>query len=293
MSNCRQGKAGLHPLDELVQLLRLQRVDASLFRGGSCSRSLPFVFGGQVAAQALAAAYTTVPLERRVHSLHSYFLAAGDPSQPLDFRVETTREGRSFSVRQVVVTQEGPPIYSAMLSFHRDEQGLAHGESMPSAPEPEQLPRLDHWLREHVDSLPRWWHGPMAIDLRYVLEPPHVLTRPRPRGPYQRLWMRSDGQLPADPRVHDCVFTFASDLTLLDPVLLGHDLSWYTGRVRAASLDHTIWFHRPSVMDAWVLYDQSSPSAFGAVGLAIGHAFSRAGDLLATVSQQGLVRVQD
>jgi acyl-CoA thioesterase-2 len=279
------------PLDELVQLLRLDQVHDDRWQGGSCSRSLPFVFGGQVAAQSLSAAYHTVEMDRRVHSLHCYFLAAGDPQEPLTFSVDRVRDGRSFTVRRVTVTQSRGTVFVAMASFQGDEGGLDHGLAMPPATPPHQIPQLSSWLHPHRARLPQWWRGPMAIDLRYPQEPPHVLTQSREPAPHQQLWMRAAGPLPPEPRLHDCVLTFASDLTLLDPVLLAHGRSWYTDELRAASLDHAIWFHRQVAIDSWLLFDQNSPAAFGGLGLAVGHVFSESGALTATVAQQGVLRL--
>lgn len=279
------------PLQDLVALLRLESIGTDAFRGRSCSRSLPFVFGGQVAAQSLAAAYLTVEDGRRVHSLHCSFVDAGDPREPLRFGVERVRDGRSFTLRRVEVRQGHGVVFAAMASFHADEAGPSYAEPIPEHSAPEALPPLESWLDQHRDRLPEWWHGPMAIDLRYPLEPPHVLTLPGRRVGRQQLWMRAAGEAPAETRIHDCVFTFATDLTLLDSVLLAHDRSWYTGEVRAASLDHAIWFHRPISIDSWLLYDQRSPAGAAGLGLATANVFTENGTLVASVAQQGVVRV--
>ncbi|MCX9192403.1 acyl-CoA thioesterase II [Carbonactinospora thermoautotrophica] len=283
----------MEPVAELLDLLDLTPIATDEFIGRNPERSLPFVFGGQVAAQSLAAAGRTVDSDRSVHSLHAYFLRAGDPTRPIRYRVERTRDGRSFSARRVVASQEGGVIFTLAASFHIAEDGLDHQIAMPAVPPPDTLPRLETWLAPHTERLPSWWRGPMAVDLRYVDEPPHVLTRERDWQPRQALWMRADGELPDDPLVHVCVLTFASDLTLLDPVLLAHGISWYTGRVRAASLDHALWFHRPLRADRWLLYAQESPTASGARGLARGSVFDAEGTLVATVMQEGLIRLLD
>ena len=283
---------GPEALRELVALLDLQPTGADTFTGGSCSRTLPFVFGGQVAAQALAAAYRTIPRPARVHSLHSYFLSPGDPRRPLEFLVERQRDGKSFRVRQVLVTQGGNRIFTALMSFSVDRSGLEHSRDPGPAFDvnPEALQTRESWLDAHRGAIPEWWSGPMAMDLRFVDEPPHVIGMRIPR-PVQYLWMRASGRLEEDSRLHECVFTFASDLTLLDPVVLAHGRSWYSGELRGASLDHSIWFHQAFSVDHWLLYEQSSPVAYGGRGLATGSAFSPEGRLVASVAQEGLIQL--
>jgi len=279
-------------LRELVGLLELRQTGSDTFTGDSCSRTLPFVFGGQVAAQALSAAYRTVPHPARVHSLHSYFMSAGDPRRPLELRVERQRDGNSFLVRQVLVLQNSSCIFTALMSFTVDRPGLEHAKDpgRAFALDPEDLQTRESWLDANRDDIPDWWSGPMAMDLRFVEEPPHVVSRRTPR-PVQQLWMRASAPLEDDSRLHECVFTFASDLTLLDPVVLAHGRSWYSGELRGASLDHSIWFHRGFPVDQWLLYEQSSPVAFGGRGLATGNVFSQDGRLVASVAQEGLIQL--
>jgi acyl-CoA thioesterase II len=285
--------SGAAALQELVDLLELREGAHDTFTGDSCSRSLPFVFGGQVAAQSLAAAYRTVPEWARVHSLHGYFISAGDPDQPLFLTVSRIRDGRSFIARQVVVTQEHGPVFTASMSFAEDETGLEHADSPGPAIHlnPEGLPHRSQRLGPHRDELPDWWSGPMAMDVRFVDEPPHVVNEMRQPRQYQQVWMRSEGALDDDPRVHECIFAFASDLTLLDPVVLAHGRSWYAGDLKAASLDHSIWFHRRFRIDDWLLYEQRTPAAFGGRGLALGSVFTRDGQLTSSVAQEGLIRL--
>lgn len=287
--------SGAGAVAELLSLLDLAPAGHDRFRAASHAVSLPFVFGGQVAAQAVAAAHRTVPSERRVEALHAVFLAPGDPSRILDLEVRRLRDGRSFSTRQVTVTQQGAPVFTALLSFHADEPEIEHFERPAAVPPPPQrLPRLADWLGPYTEQLPAWWSQPRAIDLRYPRQPPHVLTEPREAVGRQQLWMRTAAPLPERPDLpglHACVLTYASDMTLLDPVMLRHRLSWYTGEVRAASLDHTVWFHRPVQADEWLLYDQESPTAHGGRALARGQVFDADGVLLASVAQEGVVRL--
>jgi len=286
--------SGAEALEELLALLRLRSVTQDRFAGDSCSRSLPFVFGGQVAAQSMAAAYRTVPGWARVHSLHCYFISAGDPTQQLIFDVKRVRDGRSFIARQVIASQQDQTVFTASMSFTADEEaGLEHADHAGSAIElePEQLPERSVWLGPHREAMPDWWTGPMAVDLRFLSEPPQVVNRERVPRAQQQIWMRAEAPLEDDPRIHECVFTFASDLTLLDPVVLAHGRSWYEGNLKAASLDHSIWFHRRFRCDEWLLYEQRTPAAFGGRGLATGRVFTRDGMLTASVAQEGLIRL--
>jgi acyl-CoA thioesterase-2 len=229
-------------LADLVGLLDLEPIEVNIFRGRSPLESAQRVFGGQVAGQALVAAGRTVPTDRAVHSLHSYFLRPGDPSVPIVYEVDRIRDGRSFTTRRVVAIQHGEAIFNLAASFHREEPGVDHQVPMPDAPDPETLPTLADRLRPFRDQLPPHWARPRPIDVRYVDEPPWATGAARPRPPQQMVWMRAAGTLPDDPLVHVCVVTYASDMTLLDSVLLAHGLSWASGNVRGASLDHAMWF---------------------------------------------------
>lgn len=280
-------------LDRLVALLDLERIEENIFRGVSPAESPVRVFGGQVAGQALVAAGRTVPTDRRVHSLHAYFLRPGDPSAPIVYEVDRTRDGRSFTTRRVMAVQHGKPIFSLSASFQVDEDGIDHAEGMPRVPDPETLPtygELTGELREKLGGLATL---PRPIDLRYVTDPPWVRRESGPQEARNQVWMRADGTLPDDDLLHVCLLAYASDLTLLDSVLARHGVYWGLDKVIGASLDHAMWFHRPFRADDWFLYDCSSPSASGARGLATGNFFSRDGSLVATVVQEGLLRVLD
>ena len=279
------------PLDDLVALLDLEPIEQDIFRGASPETSLQRVFGGQVAGQALVAAGRTVPPERAVHSLHAYFLRAGDPNVPIVYLVDRIRDGRSFTTRRVVAVQHGKPIFNLSASFQVAEQGVEHADPMPQVPAPETLPGLREQLSRYADRLDPWLALPRPIDLRYVGPHPMVAAAEgRPTRAASQVWMRADGTLPDDPLLHVCALTYASDMTLLDSVLLPHGMAWQTGTVAGASLDHAMWFHRPFRADRWMLYAQRSPSASGGRGLAQGSFFSRDGQLLASVVQEGLVR---
>ncbi|HET6291431.1 MAG TPA: acyl-CoA thioesterase II [Amycolatopsis sp.] len=282
------GVGGQPVLDRLVALLDLEKIEENIFRGVSPAHSPVRVFGGQVAGQALVAAGRTVPEERKVHSLHAYFIRGGDPSVPIVYEVDRIRDGRSFTTRRVVGIQHGKAIFSLSASFQKDEGGIEHSEAMPDVPDPESLPtlqeRAEGYFMGHLDR-------PRPIDLRYVNDPPWVTRKSGERPARNQVWMRADGKLPDQQLLHVCVLTYASDMTLLDSVLARHGVYWDLDKVIGASLDHALWFHRPFRADEWFLYDSASPTASGARGLATGRFFAADGTHIATVVQEGLLRV--
>ncbi|MER7787819.1 acyl-CoA thioesterase II [Streptomyces sp. NPDC097640] len=288
-------------LQNLLDLLDLERIDEDIFRGTSGAAPLvPRVFGGQVAAQALIAAGRTVPADRPAHSLHSYFLRPGDPNVPIVYTVDRIRDGFSFTTRRVVAVQHGRPIFHLSASFQRHEEGLEHQEPMPDVPDPltlpageELLPRYAH-LFSGPSVIERMLEARGAIDLRYVDAPPYASVG-QPREPKSQVWFRTNGKLDGaadDPLMHICLVTYVSDMTLLDSVLLAHGRGgWVVGDIVGASLDHAMWFHRPFRADEWLLYDQESPSASGGRGLAKGRIFTADGQLAVSVIQEGVMRV--
>ena len=278
------------PLDQLVDLLDLEQIEVDIFRGRSPDESRQRVFGGQVAGQALVAAGRTVDEDRHVHSLHAYFLRPGDPEVPIVYAVDRIRDGRSFTTRRVVALQHGKAIFNLSASFQVREPGLDHQGEMPDVPDPESLPTM----AERLDAagLPKdeFWARALPIDVRYTDTPPWLRAQPRPE-PVQMVWLRADGTLGDDPLLHVCAVTYASDMTLLDSVLMAHGLSWQSGRINGASLDHAMWFHRPFRADDWLLYVQESPTSSGARGLARGDLWTRDGQHVVSVVQEGLLRV--
>ena len=280
------------PLDNLLDLLDLEQIELDIFRGRSPEEQVQRVFGGQVAGQALVAAGRTVPADRPVHSLHAYFIRPGDPAVPLVYTVDRVRDGRSFTTRRVSAIQHGRPIFTLSASFHRAEPGPAHSDPMPEVPPPDEIPKTVDRLEKLFGTLPAQFRE-TPIDLRSV----GPLTFEAERDPSLRttrnlVWLRVDGELPDDPLLHVCLMTYASDLTLLDSVLLGHGLSWADGKTSGASLDHAMWFHRPFRADRWLLYAQESPVAAGGRGLARGEVFTADGDLVVSVVQEGLIRTR-
>ena len=282
---------GQDAVDGLVRLLDLEALGDDRFQGISPPDGPQRVFGGQVAGQALVAAGRTVDRERRVHSLHGYFVRPGDPSVPITYTVENIRDGRSFSVRRSVAEQHGKVIFFMSASFHQPEEGLDHAEPAPAdVPPPDEVPTMAERLAKYEERAGIWSVVPRPIDVRYVGEPGWVPAGDRPAEPRQRVWMRLAGKLPDDPVLHTCVLAFASDLTLLDSVLSAHGAVWGPGGFVGASLDHAMWFHRPFRADEWFLYDCVSPSASGARGLATGRMFTLDGRHIATAVQEGLLR---
>ncbi|MEU6985444.1 acyl-CoA thioesterase II [Streptomyces sp. NPDC046324] len=280
-------------LDALLDLLDLEQIEQNLFRGQSRSAVVPRVFGGQVAAQALVAAGRTVPEDRLAHSLHAYFLRAGDPGAPIVYTVDRIRDGRSFTTRRVVAVQHGRPIFHLSASFQTYEEGLEHQYEMPAAPDPESLPTAAEMLPRHLpaDVAARLVEARAAVDLRYADTPPWGSVG-EPREPRSQVWFRTNGKLADDPLLHVCLATYVSDMTLLDSVLLAHGRGgWAVGDVVGASLDHAMWFHRPFRADEWLLYDQESPSASGGRGLGQARIYTQDGQLAISVIQEGVVRI--
>jgi acyl-CoA thioesterase-2 len=268
--------------------------DADTFVGQSQPQPWGRVFGGQVLAQSLTAAQRTVDQSgsggRPVHSMHAYFLRAGDSSERITFAVERLRDGRSFSARRTHALQFGRPILSMIASFQSPVAGLEHQLSMPDVPPPEDLPSIAERYR-HLDTAPaKYWMRQRPMDLRHVDEP-IFLRGASERTTHQAVWMRTVGPLPDDPALHAAVLAYASDYTLLEPVLRAHGRGWSDPGLKAASLDHAMWWHRPARADEWLLYVQDSPSAQGARGLGIGRIYTRDGALVASVAQEGMLRV--
>ncbi|HCU95226.1 MAG TPA: acyl-CoA thioesterase II, partial [Actinobacteria bacterium] len=231
-------------LDRLVDLLDLEQIELDIFRGRSPSERRQRVFGGQVAGQALVAAGRTVPADRPVHSLHAYFIRPGDPAVPLVYIVDRVRDGRSFTTRRVSAIQHGKVIFTLSASFHHPEPGPSHALPMPQVPAPETLaPAWERWEKLFGEAAGEASRD-NPIDLRYLGPLSYEAQRdPSLRTDHNLVWLRADGELPDDPLLHVCLMTYASDMTLLDTVLLRQGLSWADGHTTGASLDHAMWFH--------------------------------------------------
>src|SRR5262245_43736948 len=284
------------PLDDLVALLRLERLEENRFRGQSQDPGWGTVYGGQALGQALSAAIETVSPERRVHSLHAYFLRPGDVDRPIVYDVDRIRDGRAFTTRRVVANQGGPAIFAMSCSFQMDEPGFEHQAAMPPAPAPETLPteqqRLAPFLTGAPDTVRAQWLGERPFEIRTADETgddPFAPTRGEPR----RLnWMRAVDALPDEPALHACLLAYVSDYHFGTTALAPHGVSWLSPSLQLASIDHAIWFHRPFRCDDWLLHAIESPTAQAARGLVRGAVFTRDGRLVASTAQEGLIRVR-
>ena len=274
-----------HHVNALIDLLDLEPIEVNIFRGVNPDEERQRIFGGQVAGQALVAAARTVDEDRAVHSLHAYFLRPGDPNVPVLYEVDRIRDGRSFTTRRVAAIQHGRVIFHMSASFHIAEPGFDHLDKMPDVPEPDGLPtRQERFAAAGIEDT----YGPSALDVRYITNDPFNRREALP--PTQRVWFRANGDLPDGQVLHTCLLTYASDMTLLDTTLLPHGSGATDRSVMMASLDHAMWFHGSFRADEWLLYDQHTPAASGARGLATGRVFTQHGRLVANVVQEGLIR---
>jgi acyl-CoA thioesterase-2 len=278
---------------DLLTILDLEELDINLFRGRSPQVGWQRVFGGQVIGQALVAAVRTVE-GRQPHSMHAYFLLPGDPKVPIIYDVDRIRDGKSFTTRRVTARQHGHPIFSMLVSFHSEEAGLDHQAKMPDVPPPEKLP-TEAEMREKIlptmpDPVRRYYERERPIELRPV-EYERYAGKKYPDGRFHA-WIRTTGKLPNDPAIHQCVLAYASDMMLLDTALVPHGRTLFEKEFMAASLDHALWLHRPFRADDWLLYAQDTPNLHGARGFARGLIFTRDGTLVASVAQEGLVRMR-
>lgn len=288
--------AGADPTQALIELLTLgnlegARTSEDIFLGPSQQQPLHRVFGGQVLAQSLIASSRTVDADRSVHSMHGYFLRPGDSNKPITFGVERLRDGRSFSARRVHAYQDGSPILSMIASFQTEDEGIEHQSEMPeNIPDPESLPTTADLLGSFDHPIAKHWSYERPFDIRHV-EPALYVSANGEKAARNAVWMKTFGPLPDDTSLHRAALAYASDYTLLEPILRRHALSWVTPGMSVASLDHAMWWHREARADEWLLYVQESPTAQGARGLATGKMFNRAGQHVASVAQEGMVRV--
>lgn len=287
-------KSASTPLAELLSALDIDQLEVNLFRGHSPEQNRYRVYGGQVLAQSLMAALRTISEPRFAHSLHAYFLLAGDPKARIIYEVERVRDGGSFATRRVKAIQHGKAIYVMSASFQREEDGFDHQSKMPDVPTPDQLPSHAEILEQYGDQLPdgikKYLGRAKPFDFRLV-EMERYLKQ-SPAQPVQHLWVRATDQISDDEHIHKCVLTYASDFTILDTALIAHGRLLTDPDLMMASLDHAIWFHRKFRADEWLLYVQDSPSGSGARGFSRGSVYSSDGALVASVTQEGLIRVR-
>jgi acyl-CoA thioesterase-2 len=279
-------------LGHLVRTLALEQLEHNLFRGISPDDGWQRVYGGQVVGQALRAASLTVE-NRRAHSLHAYFLRAGDPKVPIIYDVDRIRDGGSFSTRRVIAIQHGEPIFSMGCSFHHDEPGFEHQTEMPQVPMPEDLPSEKEMLKALLQSMPEpiknYWQRERPIEVRPV-DLSRYTAPQKSETTTQQVWLRPTGMIPPDPSLHLCAIAFATDIALLDTALVPHGRVLFDPRLALASLDHALWFHKPASFDDWLLYSTDSPATHGARGFTRGSLFTRSGELVASATQEGLIR---
>jgi acyl-CoA thioesterase-2 len=285
----------MHPvLNDLIGLLRLERIEDNIFRGDSRDIGSPQVFGGQVLGQALSAAQNTVE-GRIAHSLHAYFLRRGDVTAPIIYEVDRSRDGGSFSNRRVVAIQHGRPILNLAASFQVAEEGLQHQAEMPDVPGPEGIKDVTEIAKDMLEYIPskmrRFLTDKRPFEFRHV--EPVDFEHPKKLPPRKHVWIRAVDALPDNPVLHQNLLTYVSDYELLGAATLPHGLSFTRGSVIMASLDHALWFHGNVKMDEWLLYAMDSPNASGARGLSRGQLFTQDGRLVASTSQEGLMRVVD
>lgn len=283
------------PIDGLLSTLHLTdtgaRTTEDIFTGPSKWMPHGRVFGGQVLAQSLIAAMHTVPSDRPIHSMHSYFLRPGDVTHPITFSVDRLHDGHSFTTRRTHAFQHGVPILSLIASFQRHEEGLEHAVEMPEGiPDPEGLPTTAEVLGEFDHDVVSRWSNDRAFDVRHIPSPIYISAE-GDREPRQAVWMKAFGRLPDDPKQHRAALAYASDYSILEPVLRAHGVPWATRGLKIASLDHAMWWHRDARVDEWLLFVQESPSASGGRGLSLGRIYTRDGVLVASVAQEGMIRI--
>ncbi|WP_349902785.1 acyl-CoA thioesterase [Parafrigoribacterium humi] len=284
------------PLANLLEALDLTdtqaRTEEDIFIGPSQWMPQGRVFGGQVLAQSLVAAQRTLAAGRIVHSMHGYFLRPGNVELPITFSVDRIHDGRSFSTRRTQAYQDGLPILSMIASFQDEEEGLEHQIDMPSdLPGPESLPSAAEALGDLDHPVAKYWATERPFDMRHVGTPLY-LSADGPRVAHQAVWLKAIGTLPDDPDLHRAALAYMSDYSILEPIFRRHGLAWSTPGLKVASLDHAMWFHRFGRVDEWMLYVEKSPTATSGRGLSQGRIYSRDGVLLASVAQEGMVRVK-
>ncbi|MUH73594.1 acyl-CoA thioesterase II [Psychrosphaera haliotis] len=278
-------------LEDLLGHLALEKIEEGLFRGQSQNLGFGRVFGGQVIGQALSAAKETVE-DRFVHSFHSYFLRPGDDQKPIVYDVENIRDGRSFSTRRVRALQYGKPVFYMTASFQTEEVGYEHSPEMPNVVGPEGLKSEHEFFQENIDKIPGTLRsiiaGEKPIEIRHVqVNDPFAPEKMPGR---RQVWIKSNGSLPDDERIHRYLLAYASDFNFLPTALFPHGRSHILRDMQVATLDHSMWFHRPFRMDEWILFDMDSTSASGGRGLVKGQFFNQQGELVASAMQEGVIR---
>lgn len=282
-------------IQKLLDLLDLEVIEHNIYRGRNRDIGTGRIFGGQVLAQALVAARRTVDGDRPAHSMHGYFILEGDLGAPVVYFVDRLRDGRSYCTRRVTAIQHGEAIFNMASSFHRREEGVEHQMAMRDTVGPERLRDELDVIREHAEQIPERKRGVLTQDRVLDIRPVEAEDpfRPERRSPKQRYWMKTVSDLPDDPLIHQAVLAYASDYGLLGAALRPHGVTFRDPGVMVASLDHAIWFHRPFRFDEWLLYVVESPSSGAGRGFSRGTFFTRDGTLVASVAQEGVVRIRE
>jgi acyl-CoA thioesterase-2 len=280
-------------IEDLLHLFDLETIEVNIYRGRNRDIGTGRIFGGQVLAQALMAAGRTVGPDRFAHSMHGYFILPGDLDAPVVYFVDRLRDGKSFTTRRVTAIQHGRAIFNMSASFQVLEEGLEHQISFPTVPPPEELDNELDLMRGIAARIPEPLRAVMLQDRPIDWRPVDPLDpfEPEARPPVRYMWLRAIGQLSDDPTAHQAVLAYASDYGILATALAPHGFSVRTPGMQAATLDHAIWFHRPFRVDEWLLHAMESPAAAGARGFARGNIYTRDGALVASVAQEGLIRV--
>ncbi|MFC3965879.1 acyl-CoA thioesterase [Nocardia jiangsuensis] len=273
----------------LLDLLDLEEVGGDVFVGQHPAKVWSRTFGGQLVSQAIIAAGRTVG-DRPVHAVNAHFVRGGDVKKPIEYHVERHRDGRAFANRTVTASQDGQELFVMLAAFQEWGRGLEHAHERPDVPDPESLPRIEQSFAGFEDKLEMFVNAPRPIDLRYTNDPSWILKGTGEKLNHNRVWMKADGTLPDDPLLHNATLGYSSDTTVLDSIITTHGLSWGLDRIVAATVNHSIWFHRPFRFDEWTLYATESPVAAGSRGLATGRFYARTGELLATTVQEGVIR---
>ena len=276
--------------DELLAVLDLNEVADDFFVGSHPSKNPMRTFGGQLMAQSFVAASRTRTRDLPPNALSVHFINGGDPAKDIEFRVVRLRDERRFANRRVDAMQDGTLLASAMVSYLSGGHGLEHSIDPPSVPEPHSLPKIGDWLQGYEKVVPHFVKALQPIEWRYTNDPAWVMREKGERLAHNRVWVKADGVLPDDPVLHTATMVYSSDTTVLDSIVTTHGLSWGFDRIFAATVNHSVWFHRQVSFDEWVLYSTSSPVAADSRGLGTGHFFDRLGQLLATVVQEGVVK---
>lgn len=273
----------------LLDLLDLEPIGEDVFRGNHPEKVWSRTFGGQLVSQAIVAAGRTAG-ERPLHAINAHFVRGGDVKKPIEYHVQRHRDGRALANRTVTASQDGQELFVMLAAFQDWGKGLEHAHEGPQVPDPETLPRIEESFAGFEDKLEMFINAPHPIDMRYTNDPAWILKGTGEKLNHNRVWMRTDGALSDDPLLHVAALGYSSDTTVLDSIITTHGLSWGLDRILAATVNHSIWFHRPFRFDDWTLYATESPVAAGSRGLATGRFYSRSGELLATTVQEGVIR---